>query len=76
MPRDHLFIENLINLGLVSPTQALEERKKKRKDGLGLHFTGLELDTRNHYQRARGKDQNGTYSPWIDEPRSLPFQIS
>ena len=50
-PRDHLFIANLINLGLVSPTQALEEIKKEK--------TGLDLDTLNHYQRARGKDQYG-----------------
>ena len=31
-----------------SPTQPPEERKKE-KDGIGLHFTGLDLDTRNHY---------------------------
>ena len=49
---------------------------KKEKDGIGLHFTGLDLNTRNHYQRVCGRDQHGQSSPCIDEPRSSPFQIS
>ena len=51
-------------------------RKKKEKDGIGLHSTGLDLATRNHYQRVCGRDQNGPYTPCIDEPKSSPSQIS
>ena len=54
-PKDHLFLTNLINLGLVSPTHN-NRRKKKEKEGIGLHFTGFgSIATRNHYQRARGE---------------------
>ena len=52
--------------GLVSLTQFFEERKKE-KDGIGLHSTELDLDTRNHYQRVGGRDQHGQSSPCIDE---------
>ena len=73
-PKDNLFITNLINLGLVSPTQRTW-RKKKEKDGIEVHITGFgSIATCNNYQRARGRDQHGPYSPCIDESRSSSFQ--
>ena len=62
-PRGHL----LLQIWSIWPgnSDTTTRRKKKEKDGIGVY---LDLATRNHYQRARGKDQNGTYSPCIDEP--------
>ena len=71
-PRDHLFITKLINRPGISDT--ISRRKKKERRDWGLHFTGLDLDTRNHYQRVGGRDQHGPYTPRIDEPRSSLFQ--
>ena len=53
-----------------SISDTISWRKKTKKK------TGLDLDTRNHYQRVWGRDQHGESSPCIDEPKSSPFQIS
>ena len=41
-PKDNLFIKNLINLGLVSPTQRTLEERRKEKDGIvWLSYCGI-----------------------------------